>query len=88
MQESKHPIPAWVTRGKTIRQLINELQTFEDQDMEVRISVDYGDSHFGISMVGKHKETFCLLLNAESHYRGAWQAQLDAQESQDAAPQP
>jgi hypothetical protein len=77
MQDPKHPIPAWVTRGKSIRQLIKELQTFDDQDMEVRISVDYGDSHACISLVEKHKESFCLLVGAESYYKGAWQTFMD-----------
>ena len=78
MDEPKHPIPPWVTRGKTIRQLIEELQTFEDQDMEVRISLDYGDTHACISMVGKHEGKYCLLFNAESYYMGGWQAFMDA----------
>ena len=45
--------PAWVTRGKTIRQLIQELRTFSDQDLEVRISIDGGKTHKPISLVGK-----------------------------------
>ena len=32
--------PEWVTKGKTIRQLIEELQTFENQELEVQISLD------------------------------------------------
>ena len=61
--------PAWVTRGKTIRQLIKELQTFEDQDMEVRISVDDGETFRCISIVGRHNKLgghFCGLVNCES----------------------
>ena len=45
--------PAWVACGKTIRQLIRELQSFEDQDLEVRISVDGGVTSKCISLVGK-----------------------------------
>ncbi|WP_306582025.1 hypothetical protein [Dokdonella sp.] len=45
--------PAWVTLGKTIRQLIRELETFEDQELEVRISLDGGSSHECISLIGK-----------------------------------
>lgn len=33
--------PEWVT-NKTIRQLIEERQSFEDQDLEVKISTDAG----------------------------------------------
>ena len=80
MHDLKHPIPAWVTGGKTIRQLIEELQTFEDQDIEVRISVDYGDTHACISLVENHQGTFCLLTSAESYYKGAWQAFMDSPE--------
>lgn len=60
--------PEWVTRGKTIKQLIKELQTFEDQDLEVKISVDGGESSKCISLVGKEHENgkaVCLLINCE-----------------------
>jgi len=43
----------WITKGKTIRQLISELQTFSDLDMEVRISIDQGDTTWPISLVGR-----------------------------------
>ena len=52
--------PEWMTRGKTIRQLIWELQSFENQDLEVRISVDDGDTKKPISLVAKVDE-MCLL---------------------------
>jgi hypothetical protein len=81
MHELKHQIPAWVTRGKTIRQLIEELQAFEDLDMEVRISLDYGDTHSCISLVSKHQGKFCLLSNAESYHKGAWQDFMDIPEN-------
>ena len=41
------------TRGKTIRQLIRELKTFENHELEIRISIDGGDSHYPISIVGR-----------------------------------
>jgi len=87
MQDPKHPIPAWVTRGKTIRQLIEELQTFEDQDMEVRISVDDGDTHACISLVGKHEDKYCLLRSAECYYRGGWQTFMDLPDNEQHEPQ-
>ncbi len=43
----------WETEGKTISQLINELKSFEDQELEVRVSIDDGDTHFPISIVEK-----------------------------------
>jgi hypothetical protein len=74
MSEPRHPIPAWVTRGKTIRQLIEELKSFENQDLEVRLSLDYGDTHHTISIVqGCGEGKYCLLVNAENYHRTAWQ---------------
>ena len=57
--------PEWVTKGKTIRQLIQELQTFEDQDLEVQISLYGGESHKPISIVGRYGD-YCLLVNCEN----------------------
>jgi hypothetical protein len=71
----QRPIPTWVTRGKTIRQLIKELLTFEDQDSEVRISLDYGDTHRPISIVERHG-AFCVLVNAEEFHHGEWQRRM------------
>ena len=76
MQDERHPIPEWVTRGKTIRELIEELRTFEDQDAEVRMSLDYGKTHHGISIVERHGAV-CVLVNAEAHHRGPWQTLQD-----------
>ena len=56
--------PEWVVRGKTIRQLIKELQTFQDLDMEVRISIDDGETHKPISLVEK-SGNYCILVNSE-----------------------
>lgn len=56
--------PDWVSRGKTIRQLIKELQSFENQDLLVEISVDGGDTRKPISLVKKSGKT-CLLVNSE-----------------------
>jgi hypothetical protein len=56
--------PDWVVRGKTIRQLINELQSFENQELFVEISLDGGDTHKPISLVKKFGQT-CLLVNSE-----------------------
>ncbi|MCF5163181.1 hypothetical protein GIW45_03500 [Pseudomonas congelans] len=57
--------PSWVTRGKTIKELIAELRTFENQDMLVEISIDGGDLHKPISLVKKSGQ-ICLLVNSEA----------------------
>jgi hypothetical protein len=45
-------LPTWITQGKTIRQLITELQSFDDLDAEVYVSVDEGITKRPISMIG------------------------------------
>lgn len=65
MSSSVNANPEWVTKGKSIRKLIQELQTFENQDMEVRLSLDGGTTHKPISIVGKYGE-HCLLVNSET----------------------
>lgn len=62
--------PDWVTQGKTIKELILELQTFENQDCEVKISTDDGASFRPISVVtheyqGEDGTRFCGLQNCE-----------------------
>ena len=60
--------PEWVTRGKSIRGLIEELGTFEDQDLEVKISLDDGETFKCISIVTRENENgsyFCGLANCE-----------------------
>jgi len=51
--------------GKTVRQLIEELQTFENQDLEVRISIDSGDTSVPISLVGKFEGKYAVLMNCD-----------------------
>lgn len=55
----------WKSHGKTIAGLIRELQSFEDQSIEVRISVDDGHTSYPISLVAKSGGR-CLLMNCES----------------------
>ena len=57
--------PEWVIRGKTIRGLIDELKSFEDQGLEVRISIDGGDTDHCISLVGK-RGGHAVLMNCEN----------------------
>jgi len=73
MSTPRPPIPALVTQGKTPRQLIEELKSFGNQDLEVRVSIDYGDTHHAISIVGHREGKYCVLVNAEEYYRAEWQ---------------
>ena len=43
----------WKVRGKTIAGLIRELESFEDRTIEVRISVDDGDTSQPNSLVAE-----------------------------------
>ena len=68
MKKKPNTPPSWVTRGKTIKGLIQELQSFENQDLEVKISADNGKTFKCISLVGKHNEDgiqFCGIENYE-----------------------
>jgi len=56
--------PEWTYRGKTIAGLIKELQSFENHDLEVRISIDGGNTSLPISLVGKNGGV-ALLKNCE-----------------------
>ncbi len=58
----------WTNRGKTIAELVKELQSFEGQSLEVRISLDGGATSAPISLVGTtaHRGTaYALLRNSE-----------------------
>ncbi len=57
--------PEWITRGKSIKQLIEELESFEDQNLLVEISFDDGETSKPISLVGKI-DGKCMLLNCEN----------------------
>lgn len=54
--------PEWIGRGKTVAQLIEELRSFEDQSLEVRISIDGGESSQLISLVRKRGGYACEWL--------------------------
>ena len=56
--------PKWTTKGKTISQLIDELKSFENQELLVEISIDGGSTHRPISLV-KKTNGVCLLVNSE-----------------------
>ena len=61
-------LPLWVIRGKTIAELIKELETFSDQTLAVMISTDDGITRRPISLVMK-SEGACLLVNCEDTHR-------------------
>ena len=63
-----NPNPEWITRGKSIRSLIEELSSSEDQDLEVRISLDGGDTHKCISLVGMIDGKL-VLMNCENEIK-------------------
>lgn len=58
-------IQMWITRGKIIKQLIEELESFGDQNLFVEISFDGGDTSMPISLVGKI-DGKCVLSNYEN----------------------
>ncbi len=64
MNESTQALPHWIIRGKTIKELIVDLKSFEDMDLKVEISTDSGVTSKGISMVVK-RDGRCLLVNFE-----------------------
>lgn len=57
--------PEWIMQGKSIKQLIKELESFEDQNLLVEISFDDGETSKPISLVGKI-DGKCMLLNCEN----------------------
>ncbi len=54
----------WISNGKTIQQLILELQSFENKDLFVELSLDGGDLSKSISLVAKIDGKF-VLMNCE-----------------------
>ncbi len=64
MSDVVNKAPEWITKGKTIRQLIAELQTFEDQDLEVRMSFDGRVTNRPISILSRD-QGYCILENCE-----------------------
>lgn len=57
--------PDWTSKGNTVADLIRELLSFEDQEMEVRISPDGGDTSLPISLVGKSNGRYAVLQNCQ-----------------------
>lgn len=55
----------WNGRSTTVADLVKQLQSFENHDMEVRISTDGGDTSVPISLVGKIEGKYAMLMNCE-----------------------
>jgi hypothetical protein len=53
----------WTGRGKTVEQLIKELKTFENQQLEVRISIDGGASSYPVSILCKRENKYATIEN-------------------------
>ncbi len=63
--EKEIKYPAYVTKGKTVRQLIKELLTFENLDVEARISFDAGETHKPISILHNRNGKYAIIVNSE-----------------------
>lgn len=55
----------WTSRGKSVAQLIEELRSFGDQSLEVRVSIDGGLTSYPISLVVKSNGRYAVLKNSE-----------------------
>jgi hypothetical protein len=58
-----NPDADYTSRGKTVEQLIKELKTFENQQLEVRISVDGGLTSYPVSILCKRENTYATIEN-------------------------
>lgn len=56
--------PYWVSRGKTIRDLVAELQACANQDLEVRVAIGAGAPHKALGQVAV-RGGLCLLIHSE-----------------------
>ncbi len=57
----------WGAASKSISQVIEELQTFENQELTVMVSSDGGETFKPVKLVGKgfaDNETYCTLFIA------------------------
>jgi hypothetical protein len=57
------PDADWTSRGKTVEQLIKELKSFENQQLEVRISIDGGDTSYPVSILTKRQNKYAMIEN-------------------------
>lgn len=52
-------------RGKTVAQLIKELKSFENQQLEVRISIDGGETSYPVSILTKRENKYAMIENCQ-----------------------
>lgn len=55
----------YTSRGKTVAGLIKKLKTFENQQLEVRISIDGGKTSLPISIIRKSENQYALIINCQ-----------------------
>ncbi|GAB3090755.1 hypothetical protein [Lysobacter terrae] len=55
------------SKGKTVARLIEELQSIEDQEAEIRVSLDEGQTSYPISLVGDLDGMCAVLINCRAH---------------------
>ena len=48
--------PKWITGGKAINELIKELESFSDGELEVKVSIDGGKTYKCNSLVVKDRD--------------------------------
>ena len=64
MTQKSNTQPDWLIKGKSISGLTKELETYENSDFEVLISVDGGATLKQISLLGKaviNGKIYCVL---------------------------
>jgi hypothetical protein len=62
---NEEPDNQWGAASKNISQLVEELQTFEDQTLTVMVSSDGGQTFKPVKLIGKgfaNNETYCTLF--------------------------
>ncbi|MDO9404666.1 MAG: hypothetical protein Q7T87_11605 [Polaromonas sp.] len=64
-----HGKPAWVYQDKSIHQVIEELGTFENPDLKVLISIDYGENPAPLYAI-KKGDGCCLVLHGREKISG------------------
>jgi hypothetical protein len=57
----------WQTCGKSIKELIRDLRSFEDQDQEVTISIDGGETSCPVSMAIRRDGKCILVFYSPDH---------------------
>lgn len=51
--------------GKTVARLIEELQSIEDQEAEIRVSLDGGQTSYPIALVGDMDGSYAVLIDCQ-----------------------